>query len=42
MLHLQLRRKAATDIIEAHPNWPVYADVFEVHSLHLDAQYGQT
>ena len=28
-----LRRKAATDnmlqIIEAHPNWPVYADVFE-------------
>ena len=28
-----LRRKAATDnmlqIILAHPNWPVYADVFE-------------
>jgi len=28
-----LHRKAATDnmleIIEAHPNWPVYADVFE-------------
>ena len=28
-----LRRQAATDntlqIIEAHPNWPVYADVFE-------------
>jgi len=28
-----LRRKAATDnmlqIIEAHPNWPMYADVFE-------------
>jgi len=28
-----LRRKTATDnmlqIIEAHPNWPVYADVFE-------------
>ena len=27
-----LRRKAATDnmlqIIEAHPNWPVFADVF--------------
>jgi len=28
-----LRRKAATDnmlqIVEAHPSWPVYADVFE-------------
>jgi len=33
-----LRRKAATDnmlqIIETHPNWPVYADVFE----HLPAR----
>ena len=31
-------------IIEAHPNWPVYADVSEhpAPSLHLDAQYGQT
>jgi len=30
---LFLRRKEATDnmlqIIEVHPNWPVYADVFE-------------
>jgi len=28
-----VRRKVATDnmlqIVEAHPNWPVYADVFE-------------
>ena len=43
-----LRRKASTgimlQIIEAHPNWPVYADVFKhhLHGLHLDAQYGQT
>jgi len=46
-----LRRKAATDnmlqITNAHPNWSVYADVFEhpspiLHGLHLEAQYGQT
>jgi len=34
-----LHRKAAADnmlqIIEAHPNWPVYADVFEHPSLRL-------
>jgi len=39
-----LRRKAATDnmlqIIEAHPNWPVFADV--LHGLHLNTQYGET
>ena len=46
MLHLlpSLRLKVATDnmlqIIEAHQNWPVYADVFEHHlySLHLDGR----
>jgi len=36
-----LRRKVATDnvlqIIKAHPNWPVYADVFVLYAnnLHL-------
>jgi len=37
-----LRHKAASDkmlqIIEAHPNWPVYADVFEHLPLKLASQ----
>ena len=45
-----LHRKAASDnvlqIIEAHPNWPVYADVFEHPPPRLASrrpiQYGQT
>ena len=41
-----LRRKAPTDnvlqIIEAHPNGPVYALSIHLHGLHLNAQYGQT
>jgi len=40
-----LCREAATDnllqIIKAHPNWPVYADVFEHPPSWLNTQYGE-